>query len=225
MAKDISQVDWNIRLILADREEAVLAAWRRIFLKRPEVQVEEANPLEVPAAALLCPGNAFGFYDGGFPLQVLEKFGWELQDRTREELAEKYEGELLVGQAVVLPPAESGPTIVYAPVARTRAIQPDLLPVYLAVRGALRALARHNEAHPARACDSIVIPALASGDGELHPFTSARQLRYGYEQAAGLRGAGGKNLSQLHRRALKLASVPGAAEEAGDGDGGDEGES
>jgi O-acetyl-ADP-ribose deacetylase (regulator of RNase III) len=200
------------RLILSDQDPEVLAAWRTQFAKWPEVDIVERDLLEVPADAFLVPGNSFGFLDGGLELRVQETFGWSIQDELRKIIRTDLAGELLVGQAVVLRlPALPRPMI-YAPVWRTPGDLSGTVNVFLALRGAFLAM-EADAGSPS--IGSLAAPGVAvGGPSGLHPATSARQMRYAYEIAAGLRGLGDKNLSQLTRRQRKLASVPQTAVES-----------
>ncbi len=214
MAKEISELEWDIEVTLCDPREEVISSWNRFFgEKRPEVKIVQGSIFDQPGDALLLPGNSFGFFDAGLALEVLEKWGWDLQDLTRNELKESYFGELLVGQAIVIEATADRPAVIYTPVVRTKSLAEAGLPVYLASRGALRAAKKYNDQNPDKKIKSITIPSMACQKGELDPLISARQIRFGYEQAVGLRGAGGKNLSQLHRRAQKIEALPKAIPE------------
>jgi len=197
------------RLLLCDRDPEVVGAWKAQFVKWPEVEIVEGDPLGAPGDALLLPGNSFGFLDSGLELRVVETFGWSLQDELRRRIRQDFDGELLVGQAVVLRLSSLSRPIVYAPLWRTPGPLAHSVNVLLAVRGAFLALKKDAGAPP---LSLLCAPALGVGvPGDLDPRISARQIRYAYEMACGQRGLGDKNLSQLGRRQRKLQSVPGAA--------------
>jgi hypothetical protein len=204
----------TVRLILADPDEAVRAAWKSQFDRWPEVEVRAEDILETRSDAILLPGNSFGFLSSGLELRVLERHGWDLEVDLRGRIRRDHAGELLVGQAIVLRPA-GGRAIVYAPVWRTPRKLAATVNVYLAVRGALLALGS-GEAAPGcptiqPPIESLAIPPLGI-DAGLDPRVSARQIRYAHEVVNGLRGAGDKNLSQATRRERKLQSIPGETE-------------
>jgi hypothetical protein len=211
----------TIRLILSDASEAVLAAWRAQFERWPEVEVRAEDVLETRSDAFLLPGNSFGFLDSGLELKVLERHGWGLEEDLRGRIRRDHDGELLVGQALVLRPAGKDRSIVYAPIWRTPRKLAATVNAYLAVRGALLALRGDRGGGEARepagggpapaAIGSLAVPALGV-DAGMDPRVSARQIRYAYEVASGLRGAGDKNLTQLLRRERKLQSIPGETE-------------
>ena len=92
--------------------------------------------------------------------------------------------------------------------------------VFLALRGAFLAIkadaVKAGAAGPA--IQTIAVPAVGvAPPASLDPRISARQIRYAYEMAAGHRGLGDKNLSQIARREHKLQAIPGAGKEEDDG--------
>jgi O-acetyl-ADP-ribose deacetylase (regulator of RNase III) len=216
----------KVRLVLCDREPEVLACWRSQFCeKHPEVEVRAGSILEAGTAAVVCPGNAFGFMDGGLGLHLSEALGWHLQDELRAAVHRRFDGELLVGQALVIRTGAAGAAgaagtagaapqwLVYAPTARTPSSVEGTLNAYLAMRGALLAVRDHNLEAVEAPIASLAVPGLCTGAGGMHRLISARQMRYAYELVAGLRGAGSKNLSGLARREAKLRSLPASAAE------------
>ena len=90
------------KLILSDPGAQVVEAWKAQFVKWPEVEVRSEDILQTPADAFLLPGNSFGFLDRGLELRIVETYGWEVQDQLRAMIRGEFEGELLVGQALVL---------------------------------------------------------------------------------------------------------------------------
>ncbi|HLU47860.1 MAG TPA: Appr-1-p processing protein [Planctomycetota bacterium] len=200
----------NVRIVLTDRNPAVVAAWRAVSSVASiplDVDLVDADVFETPADALLLPGNAFGFLDRGLELQVWERIGWSLQDRLRDSIREHASGELLVGQAAIVP-AEGAESpyrhVVYAPIYRTPRPLEGTVHAYLAARGALLELKREG----APRIESLVIPGLGTGGAGLHPVVSARQLRYAIELVRGLRPLNDRHLTQLTRRELKLSTLP-----------------
>jgi O-acetyl-ADP-ribose deacetylase (regulator of RNase III) len=196
----------TVRLILTDVDQGIQAAWKSQFERWPAVEVRGEDVLETRSHAFLLPGNSFGFLDSGLELKVLEQQGWELEEELRGRIRREHDGEILVGQAIVLRPAGRDRAIVYAPVWRTPRKLNATVNVYLAVRAAFLALRN------APAIESLAVPSLGV-DAGLDPRVSARQIRYAYEIANGLRGAGDKNLTQILRRERKLQSIPGEGEQ------------
>jgi O-acetyl-ADP-ribose deacetylase (regulator of RNase III) len=144
---------------------------------------------------------------------VSEACGWSVEEELRKRIRAEHDGELLVGQAIVVRlPALPRPMI-YAPVWRTPRKLHGTLNVFLAVRAALLEARKNPRGAP---IESIAFPAMGLGPGELDPRISARQIRYAYEIVTGQRGPGDKNMSQQIRRERKLISVPGAGKEDAD---------
>jgi len=204
-----------MKLILCDQNPATLDAWRSQFQKRPEVEVRSEDILETAADAIVVPGNSFGFLDSGLGLRVSNAYGWGIQDEIRRRIDEDLDGELLVGEALVLRQPAFPRAIVYAPIWRTPRRLEGTVNVFLAVRGALLAVAKDAAPPP---LEAVALPPLGLDEGEIHPHTSARQIRYAYEIVTGQRGRRVKNLSQQTRRERKLVSVPKGALEGGEGD-------
>jgi O-acetyl-ADP-ribose deacetylase (regulator of RNase III) len=204
-----------MKLILCDERTEVLDAWKAQFLERPEVEIRKDDLLKSPTDAFLLPGNSFGFLDSGLELRVLETYGPEVQDELRQRIRAEHDGELLVGQALIFRWPSMTKTMVYAPIWRTPRRLQGTLHVFLLARGAFLALKKAATAQgqgQAPAIHSLALSGLGT-DAGLDPLISARQIRYAYEIASGLRGPGDKNLSQLQRREKKLMSLPGAGKE------------
>ena len=128
------------KLVLCDLDPQILDIWRQLFLKRPEVEIRELDPLQTTADAFLLPGNSFGFLDSGLDLRVLETAGFGLQDDLRKIIREEFAGELLVGQAIALRSSNLPWLLIYAPIWRTPSALADTVNVFLATRGAYMAL-------------------------------------------------------------------------------------
>jgi O-acetyl-ADP-ribose deacetylase (regulator of RNase III) len=202
-----------MNLILCDVDQAVVDAWRSQFARHPDVRVLQTSILEVEADAVVNPGNSFGFMDGGLALKFCEKFGFEIQEEVRKAVREKYGSEMLVGQADVFPTGKKPPFLVQAPTMRVPQSIGDTVNAYLASRAAFQAAKSYNAAKGDEPIKSIALPGLGTGTGKMNPLVSARQIRYAYEEAWGLRKFPDQNLSRLTRRDKKLKEVPGAKEE------------
>ncbi len=201
-----------MKLVLCENEPAILEAWRSQFQRHPGVLVVDRTVLEAPAEAIVNPGNSFGFMDGGLALKISEHFGIALEDAVRAAIRDRFGGEMLVGQAEVFPTGGKPPFLVHMPVHRTPQSIQDTVNLYLAARGAFAAVRRFNEGGSA-GIDTIAFPGLGGGAGKVHPLIAARQLRYAYEEAMGLRKLPDQNLSRLARRERKLKEMPKEGQE------------
>lgn len=91
-----------IRFIFRDRNLDVVEAWREYFQSAKDVTVSQGDIFDAPADAIVSPANSFGFMDGGIDLAYSYRFGWALQERLQAMLRAEHDGELPVGQAVIL---------------------------------------------------------------------------------------------------------------------------
>jgi len=204
-----------MKVILCDTDPATLDAWRAEFTEHPDVEIRPSSVLEIEAGAVVHFGNAFGFMDGGLSLKWSERFGFGFEDLVRKTVREKYGGEMLVGQAEAFQTGQKPPCFVYAPIVRTPQKLKVSLNPYLAVRAALKAFRAQCLIHsPGETAEgALAFPGPGTGPEEMHPRISARQFRYAYEEATGMRAAVDQNLSRLVRREKKLKSMPLSAEE------------
>ncbi|MFN8478587.1 MAG: hypothetical protein U0074_12310 [Kouleothrix sp.] len=68
------------------------------------VKAANLNILTLPVDALAIPANLFGFTDSGVDMAISQKFSTGgLQDTLRLQIDRDHDGELLAGQALVLP--------------------------------------------------------------------------------------------------------------------------
>lgn len=158
----------------------MVEAWRVEFAQVPDVEVSHGDIFDVSADALVSPANSFGFMDGGIDLVYSQHFGWTLQDRLRERLQSEFDGELPVGQAVLIETQDREiPFLVSAPTMRIPMDVSDTVNAYLAFRAVIRAVRAHNETG-GRAIQSVLCPGLGTAVGKMAPLACARQMRYGY---------------------------------------------
>ncbi|HEU5088270.1 MAG TPA: macro domain-containing protein [Roseiflexaceae bacterium] len=173
-----------VSLLFCDRSPDMVNAWRNVFPEESGVRVFNQNILTIPADALAVPANSFGFTDGGVDLAISrEVFDWGLQDRLRDTIARQYRGELLVGQALVMPTGSQ--RLRYVVVAPTMRVPEDISAttnVYLATRAILLACDEHNRAAKDvnEQIRSVAIPGLGAGVGKMPPERVAFQMWNAY---------------------------------------------
>src|SRR5437868_2455500 len=139
----------GVRYYLRDREPQLPDAWRRYFYGLDSVEASCGDIFDVQADAIVSPANSFGFMDGGIDLAYSRRFGWELQARLQALLREEYDGELLVGQAVLLETHDDTiPYLISAPTMRVPMNVAGTVNAYLAFRAVLRVVNAHNRKHP-----------------------------------------------------------------------------
>ena len=171
----------TLRVILRDRDPAVVAAWRQHFDGVDNVEVGHGDIFDVTADAIVSPANSFGYMDGGIDAVYTDHFGAGLQSRLQTQLAEEHHGELPVGQAVLVETVHPEiPWLVSAPTMRIPEPVPQTLNAYLAFRAALRVVLQHN-AGGGKPIESVLCPGLATAVGRMPADRCARQMRFAHE--------------------------------------------
>ena len=196
-----------MKLVICETDPQALVAYRSQFDRYVEVAVLETSLLDAPADAIVAPGNSFGFMDWGMSSKISERFGFALEDAVREAIRSRYACEMLVGQAEVFSTGARPAYVVYAPVFRTPQSIHRTVNAYLAARGVFLAVKAFNQGGTG-SIDTIAFSDLGSGAAKLSPFIAARQIRYAYEEASGLRKIPKKNITPFLRREKKLKEMP-----------------
>ncbi len=175
----------DVRFELTDLNSGVIEAWDKHFSDCPNVSTRQGSILKTTCDAIVSPANSFGFMDGGLDLLLSEHFGWDLEARVRQRLLDDHDGELPVGQAVIVPTEhEHVPWLVSAPTMRVPMDVSSTAHAHLAFRAILRAVRAHNAAGPQEAITSVACPGLGTGEGKMPPERCARQMRRAYEVCA-----------------------------------------
>jgi O-acetyl-ADP-ribose deacetylase (regulator of RNase III) len=169
-----------MRFLLRDRNAAVVEAWRKEFARAPDMEVSQGDIFDLIADAIVSPANSFGFMDGGIDLAYSHRFGWGLQERLQERLRAEHDGELPVGQAIVVETMDSKiPFMVSAPTMRVPADVSGTVNAYLAFRAVIRAVREHNRLHE-RPLLTVLCPGLGTAIGRMSPRACAVQMHYAY---------------------------------------------
>ncbi|MBK9710716.1 MAG: macro domain-containing protein [Kouleothrix sp.] len=174
-----------VALTLCDRSAEMVQAWRRYFSDDSGAKIVNQNMLTLDVDALAVPANAFGFTDGGVDIAVSKEiFDWHLQDTLRAQIDREHGGELLVGQALVMPTSSARLRyVVVAPTMRVPADVSDSVNAYLAMRAILRTVEAHNRAmkgNPPNQIRSLALPGLCTGTGKMRPERAAYQMWTAY---------------------------------------------
>jgi O-acetyl-ADP-ribose deacetylase (regulator of RNase III) len=174
-----------VALTLCDRSPELAKAWRRYFSDESGVKTVNQNILTLDVDALAVPANAFGFTDGGVDMAISrEVFDWRLQETLHSLIQHEYGGELLVGQALVLPTGSSRfRYVVVAPTMRVPSDVSGSVNAYLAMRAILRTVESHNRAARGKGADQIralAVPGLCTGTGKMPPDRAAYQMSMAY---------------------------------------------
>lgn len=185
---------------LRDKSEAMVKAWRDSFAKYSDcVEVSQGDIFKkAPAAdALVSPANSFGFMDGGIDMIYSKHFGWQMQDRLQEAIDKEKDGELLVGDALIIPAYGDDPIdktdlsqfnegkpikfLISAPTMRIPCDVSFTANAYLAFRAVILAVDRHNRDKTRQPIKSVLCPGLGTAVGRMPYQRCARQMLMAYE--------------------------------------------
>jgi O-acetyl-ADP-ribose deacetylase (regulator of RNase III) len=178
-----------VSLTLCDRSPDMITAWRRYFSDDSGIKIANQNILTLNVDALAVPANSFGFTDGGVDMAISrEVFDWRLQDTLHARIEREHGGELLVGQALVVPTGSGRfRYVVVAPTMRVPTNVGDTVNAYLAMRAILRTVEAHNRAMRATPADQIralALPGLGTGTGGMSPERAAYQMWMAYRSVS-----------------------------------------
>jgi O-acetyl-ADP-ribose deacetylase (regulator of RNase III) len=168
-----------MKIILAAITPKLIDAWKEFFLAEEDVTIVEADITKIECKAIVSPANSFGFMDGGLDYELSERFGWDLEKRLQQQIKELPEGELLVGQAILMETGDqTTPFLISAPTMRipTNFNIDTSVNAYLAMK-AILIKARKDDR-----ISSIAIPGLCTGVGRMQPIIAARQMFQAYKE-------------------------------------------
>ncbi|MFD2720922.1 macro domain-containing protein [Hymenobacter monticola] len=173
----------HLNLIATNPE--ITDAWEKVFADVPQVTVRLGSIFDYPADALISPANSFGYMNGGLDFAISKNLGWHLEKDLQRIIREKYYGELLVGQAEIIPTGHANfPYLIAAPTMRTPMTITRGPNVYLAMK-AILTLVRYGKLASGQAVSDVVktlaVPGLGTGVGQVRPLVCARQMRLAWE--------------------------------------------
>ena len=170
----------DVKFYLRDHNSEVTRAWLKAFAGLPQVEASQGDIFDVRADALVSPANSFGFMDGGIDLAYSRRFGWQLQERLQAVLRAEHDGELPVGEAVIIATEDAAyPYLISAPTMRVPQVVAHTVNAYLAFRAVLRAVREHNQTQNDK-IRSVLCPGLATAIGAMRPEVCARQMHAAY---------------------------------------------
>jgi len=196
--------DEDVVYYLRDINKQMVLAWAGVFSDyKDTIKVSDGDIFRgAPAVdAIVSPANSFGFMDGGIDMIYTRFFGSQMQKRLQKVIREEYDGELLVGQAIVIPtyPEQGrdsskdwsqfneGKPINYlisAPTMRVPVEVPETVNAYLAFRAVVLAVRKHNRRGDCSPIRSVLVPGLATAVGKMPPLRCAWQMLQAYETFA-----------------------------------------
>ncbi|GAB3524984.1 macro domain-containing protein [Emticicia fontis] len=168
-----------MKIILAALDYRLIVAWKEFFENEPHVTILEADITQLSCDAVVSPANSFGFMDGGLDYALSERFGWDLEKRLQQQIKELPEGELLVGQAIVMETGDATiPFLISAPTMRV----PMNFNIDTSVNAylAMKAVLIHAKREPG--INSVAVPGLCTGVGRMSPMIAARQMFQAYKE-------------------------------------------
>lgn len=169
-----------MKIVLCYQDASLGDAWRHAFKGILDVQIACADICQITADAIVSPANSFGFMDGGLDRLLSEHFGWDLEKRVQQAIDQRPMKELLVGEALVVATEHAAlPWIICAPTMRVPMRIRTTVNAYLAMK-ALLVAAKNHRGTPA--IETIAIPGLGTGVGELAPEMAAIQMAQAYRE-------------------------------------------
>ena len=168
-----------MKIILIAIERKLVDAWKEFFGTADNVFIIEDDITKIECDAVVSPANSFGFMDGGLDFALSERFGWDLEKRLQRQIKELPEGELLVGQAIIMETGDKVvPYLISAPTMRipTNFNIDTSINAYLAMKAILIKAKNDNR------ISSVAIPGLCTGVGRMQPMISARQMFLAYQE-------------------------------------------
>lgn len=152
----------------------------------PNIAIHHGSIFEVECDAVVSPANSFGYMDGGIDLQYSYHFGWHVQERLQALIMRDHYGELLVGQAEVVPTDHVKiPYVISAPTMRVPMILGrESVNPYLATRAALLLIQQGilPDGTPIReVIKSVAFPGMGTGVGYIPYAVCAKQMRKAIE--------------------------------------------
>ena len=168
-----------MKIILSGLSPKLLDAWTEVFGKEENVLIIEGDITQIECDAMVSPANSFGFMDGGLDYALSERFGWDLEKRLQKIIKDLPEGELLVGQAILIETGDNTvPYLISAPTMRvpTNFNIDTSINAYLAMK-AILIKAKSNDN-----ISTIAVPGLCTGVGRMQPIIAARQMFQAYKE-------------------------------------------
>jgi O-acetyl-ADP-ribose deacetylase (regulator of RNase III) len=179
----------DIEFRFIDTNKQITDAWETVFAGVNNVRVINDSIFNHPSDILVSPANSFGFMNGGIDFVISKNLGWHIEKKVQNLIREKYFGELLVGQADFVTTEHADfPYLISAPTMRTPMATLRGPNVYLCMKAILQLL-KFAKLPSGRLLSSqvqsIAIPGLGTGIGQVPPMVCARQMRIAWEDVVG----------------------------------------
>lgn len=168
------------KLVLADPNAALCAAWAAAFQGYPEVEIFNGRFEQLPAFdCMVSAANSFGLMDGGVDLAITNFFGPALQARVQQVILARYNGEQPVGTSFILETGHPAhPFLAHPPTIRVPMPIAGTDYVYLAMKAMLQAVRDFNAG--AERIQIVACPGLGTATGRVPAAEAARQMALAY---------------------------------------------
>lgn len=171
----------DVKIILKAIDSDLIVAWEEYFSEFSNIKISYGDILAEKADAIVSPANSFGYMDGSLDLLYSQHFGWHLGKNLRKVIEEEYDGELVVGEAVIIETGDQNiKYLISAPTMRVPMDVSHTVNAYLAFRAILRAVREYNKNTP-NPIKSFLCPGLGTGEGRLPHDRAARQMYAAYK--------------------------------------------
>ena len=173
-----------MKIYLRDRNLELVEIWKKTFEKYDNIfpscgdMFSDGDHLNVDA--IISPANSFGHMDGGIDYVYSEYFGWNVSFYLRSKIWQDYDGELLVGQSIIIDIENIKTSIdrikylISAPTMRVPTDVSQTVNAYLSFKSALKTAKKHN-------IQSLLCPGLATSIGKMSYQNCAKQMLKAYE--------------------------------------------
>jgi len=174
-----------VEIVLTSVADDLYEAWEKACSDLPYVKLHRGSIVDLECDAVVSPANSFGFMDGGIDMIYTKFFGWQVQERLQSLIRVLHHGELLVGDAEIVPTdSPKIPYLIAAPTMRVPMQINDTVNPYLAAR-AVFLLIKHGNfrlgpltGQPIRDhIKRVAFPGLGTGVGRVPPIICAHQIR------------------------------------------------
>jgi O-acetyl-ADP-ribose deacetylase (regulator of RNase III) len=168
-----------MKIILCDTKKDMTVAWHKVFARLIElgydVEIVQGSIVHQQVDAIVAPGNSFGFMSDGLDKVILNYLGESIQDSVQFTIKQSILGELVVGDAIVVPTQSPRiPQVIYAPTMRVPTRLPkDTTNVYLATLAGLVRAVEYN-------FTSVAISGMGTGYGNVSVEVCANQMYFAY---------------------------------------------
>ncbi|KAI8792396.1 ADP-ribose 1-phosphate phosphatase YML087W [Biomphalaria glabrata] len=203
MATDIR--DKDVIYHLRDKNKELVTEWATKFQPYQDNVKPSVGDifLGAPAVdAIVCPSNSFGVNGGGgIENQIYRHYGLGILEQLQEVIENEFEGEILVGQAVVLSGLDRTTRndksdwskmndgnlikfLIVAPTMRISQSSRSTPNAYLAFRAVILAVREHNRKNKQNKITRVLMPGLGTSGAKMPPQRCAKQMLEAYETFA-----------------------------------------